>query len=124
MSAIHLELDELAAIDTDRPGRVDLGDHVALQLEYGVRGVVGGGGVLAALLIPPLGDVGHGFGGHGLHFSEDVLEHVVPVREHVEHHASAVLSSVVPTGPLSGQEITFEDPVAELPAYRQDASEE
>ena len=58
MSAVHLEFDELAAVDANRPGRVDLDDHVALQLEDAVGGVVGGGGILAALLIPALRNVG------------------------------------------------------------------
>src|SRR5215207_6240126 len=124
MSAVHLEFDELAAVDANRPGRVDLDDHLALQLEDAVGGVVGGGGILAALLIPALRDVGNGLGRYGLHLAEEVLKHVVPMREHVEHDAPAILGPVVPAGPLGRQQITFEDPVPELPAHREDASEE
>src|SRR5918993_3017181 len=124
MSAVYLEFDELAAVDANRPGRIDLDDHFALQLENAVGGVVGGGGILAALLIPALRNVGDGLGGHGLHFSEEVLEHVVPMREHVEHDAPAILGPIVPAGPLARQQITFEDPVPELPPHREDASEE
>ena len=46
------------------------------------------------------------------------------MREHVQHHAAAVLGAVVPAGPLGGQQITLEDPVPELPAYRENAAEE
>ena len=124
MGAVDLELDELTAVDANGPGRVDLGDDVALQLEDRVRGVVGGGGVLAALLVPALRDVGDGLGGHRLHPPEQVLQHVVPVREHVEHHAAAVLGAVVPARSLGGEQVALEHPVAELPAYREDPSEE
>src|SRR5215217_6091773 len=107
MSAIHLELDQFATVDAYGPGGVDLGDQVALQLEDRVGGVVGGGGVLAALLIPALRDVGHGFCRHGLHLAKEILEHVVPMRKHVEHHAAAILRAVIPARPLGWQQISL-----------------
>src|SRR5215207_1689505 len=106
MSAVHLEFDELAAVDANRPGGVDLDNHLALQLEDAVGGVVGGGGILAALLIPALRDVGNGLGRHGLQLAEEVLEYVIPMREHVEHDAPAILGPIVPARALGRQLIT------------------
>ncbi len=95
-----------------------------LELEDAVRRVVGGGHVGVALLVPALRDVGDGLGHHGLDGAEQVLQHVVPVAEHVEHHAAAVLGAVVPARALGGDDVTLEHPVAELAADRQDAAEE
>src|SRR5699024_1336563 len=93
--AVHLELHQLVPVDAHRPGGVDLGDDLLTggpgDLEDPVGGVVGGGRVLLALLVPSGGDVRDGLGGHGLHRTEDALEHVVPVAEHVRGHATAVL---------------------------------
>ena len=124
VGAVDLELDQLAAVDPDRPGRVDLGDDPAVELEDPVRRVVGGRGVGVALLVPALRDVGDGLGHHGLDRAEQVLQHVVPVAEHVEHHAAAVLGAVVPARALGGDDVTLEHPVAELAADREDAAEE
>src|SRR5215211_9371461 len=124
VSAVHLELDQLAAVDSDCPGGVDLSDHVIFQLEDRVGSVIGGGGVLAALFVPSLWDMGDGLGGYRLHLAEQILEHIVPVGEHVEDHAPAILGPVVPAGTLTGQEITLEDPVPELPTNGENASEE
>ena len=60
LGAVDLELDQLVAVDADRPGGVDLGDGAALELEDAVGGVVGGGVVGLAVLVPALRDVGGG----------------------------------------------------------------
>src|SRR5699024_10023703 len=128
MRAVHLELHELVTVDTHRTGGVDLSDDVLTtrtgDLEDSVSCVVGRGAVLLALLVPAGGDVGDGLGGHGLHRAEDALEYVVPVAEHVGGHPAAVLGPIVPAGPLRRLHVTFEHPVAEFPAQRQDAPEE
>ena len=41
VGAVDLERDEVVAAHAHRPGRVDLGDHAALELEGGVGRVVG-----------------------------------------------------------------------------------
>src|SRR5690606_31811969 len=55
---------------------------------------------------------------------EEVLEHVVPVRVHVDDDAAAILDAVVPAGTLGGLPVALEDPVAELAADREDLAEE
>ena len=122
--AVDLELDELLAVDAHGPAGVDLRDHAAVELEDPVGGVVRGRGVGGARLVDAGGDVGDGPGVHRLDPSEEVLQHVVPVREHVDDDPAAVLGAVVPARPLRGLPVAFEDPVAELAAHREDAAEE
>src|SRR6185312_16848680 len=57
--AVDLELDELPAVDAHGPAGVDLRDDAAVELEDPVGGVVGGGGVGAAVLVDARGDVRH-----------------------------------------------------------------
>jgi hypothetical protein len=122
--AVHLELDELLAVDPHRPGGVDLRDDPALELEHAVGRVVRGGRVGLAELVDPLRDVRDGVRVDRADRRDDVLEHVLPVREHVEHDAAAVLGPVVPGRALRLLPVALEDPVAELAAHRQDPAEE
>ena len=115
--AVDLELDELVAVHPGGPARVELRDHAALELEDRVGRVVGGGRVGVALLVDALGDLGDRPRVHGLDATEQVLEHVVPVREHVDDDAAAVLGAVVPAGALRRLPVALEDPVAELAAH-------
>ena len=124
MRAVDLELDELVAVDPRGPARVELRDHAALELEDRVGRVVGGGGVGVALLVDALGDLGDRPRVDRLDAAEEVLEHVVPVREHVDDDAAAVLGAVVPARALGGLPVALEDPVAELAAHAEDAAEE
>ncbi|GFJ91145.1 hypothetical protein Prum_047870 [Phytohabitans rumicis] len=124
LGAVDLELDQLVTVDPDGPRGVDLGDDPALDLEDPVRGVVGGRVVRLAGLVPALVDVvAHVRGDRG-DLAEDLLQHVVPVREHVDRDPAAVGGPVVPGGALGGLPVALEDPVAELAAYGQDAAEE
>jgi hypothetical protein len=56
--------------------------------------------------------------------AEEVLQHVVPVREHVDDDPAAVFGAVIPARPLRGLPVPLEHPVAELAAHREDAAEE
>ena len=69
-------------------------------------------------------DVRDRLGVDRLDAAEQVLEHVVPVREHVDDDAAAVLGAVVPARPLRGLPVALEHPVAELAAHGEDAAEE
>lgn len=121
---VDLELDQFVTVDTHGPGGVDLGDGTALQLEDAVRGVVGRGVVRLALLVPPLRDVGGGECLDGGDPAEELVQDVLPVREHVDDDAAAVLGAVVPGGTLGGLPVALEDPVAELAPHGQDPPEE
>ncbi len=59
-----------------------------------------------------------------LHLTEEVIEHVAPVAEHVEDDAAAVLAAVVPRRPLRRLPVALEHPVAELAPDRQHPPEE
>src|SRR5690606_13382939 len=83
LGAVHLELGQLVAVDADRPGGVDLGDDAARQLEDAVGGVVGGGLVGLAVLVPAAGDMGGGERLDGGDAAEQLVQYVLPVREHV-----------------------------------------
>ena len=124
LGAVDLELDQLVAVDPHRPGRVDLRDDAAVELEDAVRRVVGGRLVGLAVLVPAPRDVGGDVRGDRPDRREELLQHVVPVREHVDDDAAAVGRPVVPRRPLRGLPVALEDPVAELAAHRQDPAEE
>ena len=124
LGAVDVQLEELAAVDARAPGGVHRGDDAAGQLEDRVSGVVGGGRVRLALLVPAARDVRDRLRGHRLDTPEEALQDVRPVREHVEHDAAAVLLAVIPGGPLRGTPVAFEHPVAELAAHGQDPAEE
>src|SRR5699024_12681883 len=90
--ADDLELDQLVAVHAHVPAGVHLHHGAALEAEHAVGGVVGGGGVLLALLVPAPPDVGGGLGVDVLDAAEQLLDDVVPVREHVRDDAAAVLA--------------------------------
>ena len=124
VGAVHLELHQFIPVDPHRPGGVDLRDDSAFQFEHRISGVVGSGLVALPVFVPAFRDVGGDARGHGAHRGEELLQDVVPVREHVQHDAAAVFGPVVPTGALRGLPVAFEHPVAELAADGQDAAEE
>ena len=108
-----------------RPGRVDVRDHAAFELEGRVGGVVGVGRVGLAVLVDAARDMRRAEAAHRLHGAEQVVEHVAPVAQHIEDDAAAFGLLVVPARPLRRlAPVAFEHPVAELAAHREDAAEE
>ena len=99
-------------------------DDVAVELEGGEGGVLGGRLVGLARLVEALGDVGRAEAGDAPHRAEQVVEHVAPVAEHVEDDAAALLGAVVPRRPLGRLQVALEHPVAELAAHREQPAEE
>ena len=124
MRAIHVEGDEVVAADPGGPGGVDLRDDPALQLERRVGRVVGVGLVGVALLVVAHRDVCGAEAGHGLRFAEEVVEQVAPVAEDIEDNAAAVGFLVVPGRALGRLQVTFEHPIAEFAAHREQLAEE
>jgi hypothetical protein len=68
-------------------------------------------------------EVGRAKREHPAHRAEELVEDVTPVGEHVGDDAAAVLGAVVPRQALRRRVGAGEDPVAELPADREDAPE-
>ena len=122
--AVDLQFDQLTAVHPDGPGGVDRRDRPALELQQRVGGVVGGDRVGAACLVPALRDVRDVPCVQRRDRAEQVLQQVLPVREHVQHDPAAVLAAVVPGRPLGGHPVSLEDPVAELEPGGQDLPEE
>ena len=112
--AVHLQLEQLAAVDADRPRGVHRRDDAAGELEHRVGRVVGGHVVGLARLVPPPGQVRRAPRVDRADRAEQVLKQVLPVREHVEDDAAAVFRAVVPRGALRREPVAFEHPVAEL----------
>ncbi len=54
---------------------------------------------------------------------KEIVEHIAPVRQHVEDDTAAIGLAVVPGRALRGLQVAFEHPVAELAAHRQNAAE-
>src|SRR4029077_18049035 len=102
------------------PRAVDLRDDAVRELERRVRGVVSGGGVRLAGLVPALRNMRGADAHHALHRAEEVVEHVTPMAQHVDDDAAVVLLAVVPRRPLRGLPVAFEDPVAEFAANGED----
>ena len=122
--AVDLHLEQLAAVDADRPGGVHRADGAAVELEHRVGGVVGGHLVRLARLVPAPRQVRDAPRVDRADRAEQVLEQVRPVREHVEHDAAAVFRAVVPRRALRRDAVPLEHPVAELDPDRQHPAEE
>jgi hypothetical protein len=122
--AVHLQLEELITVDPDAPRGVDVRDDTALEFEGRVGGVLRSRLVGLAGLVPTFRDVRSPEAGDGPHLSEEVVEDVAPMGEHVHDNPAALFFTVVPGWPLCGTPVALEHPVAELAAHREDAAEE
>ena len=96
VGAVHMQLDELPAVHPHRPGRINGGEGPAVEFQQRVGGVIRRNRILSALFIPPDGDVGSLPRVERLDRSGQILQEVLPVREHVEDDPAALLLPVVP----------------------------
>ena len=122
-SAIHLHFEKLVAIDAHGPGGIELRDDAVFKLQSCVGGIVSGAFVGLAIFIPALRDVGDIEAIDTLYGAKDVIENIAPVAEHIDGHAAAVFTTVIPGRALGSLQIAFEDPVAEFAAHGKNASE-
>ena len=99
-------------------------DNPTLQQERGVRGIVRRARVGHCGLIPSLREVCRRQARDRPDRSEEVVEHVPPVTEHIHGDTAALLLAVVPGGTLRGDQVTLENPVTELAPHREDPTEE
>ena len=101
LGAVDLEREQVVAPHPRRPGRQDGADRAVFQLDQG-RGIVLDVDVVArAALVDPLRRRRRHRGDDAPHRPERVLDHVAPVRIHVEDEPAAVLLAVVPARPLA-----------------------
>src|ERR1039458_5873882 len=127
LGAIHLDGEQVVAAHADGPGRIEMGHDAAVfpfDLEGGVGRIVGRAIVGLARFFPAGGDVGGAEAGDGLDGSEEIVEDVAPVAQHVDDDAAAVFLAIVPGGALGGHRVALEDPIAEFAAHAEDTSEE
>src|SRR6201982_1212198 len=122
--AVHLERDEIVAIDPRCPAHVDMRDHAALEAERRVSRIVGGCSVLPALLVPALRNIRGAEASDALDFAKEIVEHVTPGAHHVENDLAAIFAAIIPGRPLRFLPIALEHPVAEFAAYREHAAKE
>src|SRR5687767_2329706 len=99
-------------------------DDAALEFEGRVRRVIGSGIVGATLLIPAARNVRRAKAGHRLHLTENIVENVPPVAQHIDDDAAAVLFPIVPGRALARDGVALKDPVAKLAAYGKNVAEE
>src|SRR5262245_19804708 len=101
-----------------------MGDDTAFELERRVSGIVGIGLVRFAVLVDALGNVRSAEAAYGLHFPEQVVEHVTPMAEHIQNNAAVLGPAIVPARPLRRlAPVALEHSIAELAAYREHAAE-
>src|SRR6185369_8688874 len=122
--AVDLQRQQVVAAHAHRPGRVEMRDRAAGELEGRVRRVVRGRLVLLAVLVPAMRNVRRAEAAHRLHLAEEVVEHIAPVAEHVEDDAAAVLLAVIPRRPLRRNAVTLKYPITEFTSYGKDLAEE
>ena len=120
--AIHLQHEQLVPVDADGPRRVDLRDDAARELERRIGRVFGRTRIRVPALVDTLGNMRCAHTGDGAHRSNDLVEHVAPVAEHIDDDAATFLAFVVPGGALEWLHV-LEHPVAEFTAHGQDAPE-
>src|SRR4051812_36988526 len=99
-------------------------NDAASEFEGGVGGIVRIGLVAVTVLIDPLGNMGGSKAAHRLHLTEQVVQDVAPVTEHVENDSAAIGLAVVPARALRGLPVSLEHPIAELAPNREDTAEE
>src|SRR5207302_905958 len=92
-----LELKQLVPVHAHAPRRVDLGYRAVTELEDGVRGVIGGGVVAPPVLIPALGDMRGRLGRDPGHRADQFLQHIRPVREHLQDNPADGFSTYTST---------------------------
>lgn len=124
--SVHVHHEEVVPPHADIPGAVELADDSVVQLERRIAAVIGGALVDVPRFIDSLGNVGGAEAGDTLDLSEDVIDKVTPVAEHIDDDAAAIFLAIVPAGTLSGliSIVTGEDPVAELTANGENLTEE
>src|SRR5580692_1907488 len=99
-------------------------DDSILEFESCVGRVVGRAIVRFPRLVPADRHVGAPDTGEALYFPKEILDHVLPVTEHIDDDAAILLLPVVPGGPLQRLGLSGEHPISKLTADREYFPEE
>src|SRR6266851_934251 len=122
--AVDLDLQEVVALHPVRPGRADLRQGAALQLEDREGMVLDIDLVAAAVLVAPCRQRGHVAARDRGDRAEQPVEDVAPMGEHIEDQPAAALLPVIPARALRRGELAVEHPPAEFEPDRQHPAEE
>src|SRR5207237_12914 len=86
---VDLDLQEIVALDAARPGRADLRQNAARQLEYREGRILDIDTVRVAGLVATLGQCRDEAARDGFDFAQQAIENVAPMREHIEDQPAA-----------------------------------
>ena len=99
-------------------------DDAVFQFKSCIRSVFRGAAIGFAIFIPALREMCGSDTGDAFDGTEEVVNDVSPVAEHIEDNAAAVFGTVVPRWSLGGDGIALEDPITEFTADSDNLSEE
>src|SRR5580704_12355412 len=119
-----MQAEEFIAVDTKRPGGVDLRDDTSVKFKCPVGCVLRRALVSLSLLIHALRDSRSANALHGAHPTKSMVQNIAPMAEHVHDDAAVVLLAVVPGGPLRGLPVALEDPIAKLAPHGKNPAKE
>ncbi len=120
---VHLHLDRVAP-GPGAPTAVDRRDGAASQRELGEHAVLHVHVVGGPALVHSARDVATAGGADRLHLAGQGVDHVTPVREHIQDQPAAVPPAVVPAWPLARLREAVIHPAAHLHPNLQHLAEE
>src|SRR5690349_6604685 len=94
-------------------------DQTLLKFKGCASGVVRSTGIRCSRFVATLGDVGRAQARNGLHVSEEIVENIAPVAQHVQNDSAAVFFAIVPGRALRRNHVAFVHPVAKLSSNRE-----
>src|SRR6516165_8271445 len=122
--SINLKAEQFVPVDTHAPGRIDLRDYAVFQFEERVGSIICSRVVPMTFFIVSDRDMSGADCADALYRTEQIIEHVTPMAEHIQNDAASIFRTVIPGRTLSWLPISFENPVTKLASHRQDFSEE
>src|SRR5438034_2764739 len=91
-------------------------DDAPVKLKRRVSWIIRGARVALSRFVAAFGYVRGAKTRHSLYVSEQIIEHIAPVAQHVQNDSAAVFFPIIPGRALRGNDVAFEDPVAKLAA--------
>src|SRR5215831_12862665 len=122
--SINLKAEQFVPVDTHAPGGIDLRDYAVFQFEERICGIVCSRVIPMPFLIVSHRNMARADCADALYLTEQIIQDITPMAEHIQNDAASIFRTVVPGRPLSWLPISFEKPVTELASHRQDFSEE